>query len=334
LEHNNQKNSSVAEIAEIVVQRSVMTENLSHPSEDEALTCSYGVLEESSRNTISAGPTVQSPQYDDQIDTAKTSSLTEQEMLQIRRFLENTISQQLQHLRPLPAATSHDSADANSEYSEFPETTHAWAVFADKPQRRATSLDRFVGTVIIFFQLFTYALFVEEAIEDYQKGVVPVTISHDNCQAENELPYDNFQCEADATSHFDAVVAFTMLSIFLTPEILQALRAVKAAPCGSPTMIFALLAAFEVIAAFVAATVAISYQLFIGEVTDAIEVGVGLLFVRELSARAYHGIRHKGVKQYKTFGLIVGILLLIGFGVEATCQALFSVKQRRFGNAR
>lgn len=311
----------------------MMTNDNQSSSEDETLAYRYGVFEEpSSQNAVLQKQALEPSNNNDLPDRTHKMPLTEQELVHIRKILSITSSHSSEELLRLSKTASYDSADANSEYSEFPETTHAWAVFADKPQRRANRLDRCVGTVIIFFQLFTYALFVEEAIDDYQKGVVPVTISHDNCQAENELPYDNFQCEADVTSHFDAVVAFTMLSIFLTPDILQALRAVKAAPCGSPTMMFAMLAAIEVIAAFLAATVAISYRLFIGEVTDAIEVGVGLLFVRELSARAYHGIRHKGVKQYKAFGLVVGILLLIGFGVEATCEALFSVKND--GNSR
>jgi hypothetical protein len=246
------------------------------------------------------------------------SRLTKQEVMQIRRLLNNNSLKQT-------LATSA-STDANSEYSEFPQTTHAWAVFADKPQRNATKTDRFVGTVIIMFQLFTYTLFVMEAIEDYEKGVVPIMISHGNCQAQNENPNDNFTCEAEFTNHFDALVAFSMLSIFLTPEILQATRAVYAAPPLSQTMVFALLAAIEVLYAYVAATIAISYELYIGEVTDAIEVGVGLLFIRELSARAYHGIRHKGVKQYKTFALVVSSLILTAFVVELVCQAALSTQ--------
>ena len=236
--------------------------------------------------------------------------LTPHELRQLRRLLNNkNIINNLD-----------DETDADSEYSEFPETTHAWAVFADKPQRKATKMDRFVGTSIILFQLFTYSLFVVEALEDYQKGVVPVLISHQDCDASQEQPADNFQCEAEVTSNFDAVVAFFMLSIFLTPEILQALRAVRAAPRWTSTMVFASLAAIEVISAFVAAAIAISYQLYIGEVTDAIEVGVGLLFVRELSARAYHGIRHKGVKQYKSFAAMLISLIAGGLLVEATCE--------------
>jgi hypothetical protein len=252
------------------------------------------------------------------------SRLTKQEVMQIRRLLNSNNLKQ--------AIVASASTDANSEYSEFPETTHAWAVFADKPQRNATKTDRCVGTVIIMFQLFTYALFVLEAIEDYEKGVVPILISHGNCQAQNENPIDNFACEAEFTSNFDALVAFSMLSIFLTPEILQATRAVYAAPPMSQTMVFALLAAVEVLFAYVAATVAISYELYIGEVTDAIEVGVGLLFIRELSARAYHGIRHKGVKQYKTFALVVSSLILTAFVVELLCEATLSPQRLQYDN--
>ena len=252
------------------------------------------------------------------------SLLTKQEVMQIRQQLRN--NKQMMH------ATA--STDADSFYSEFPETTHAWAVFADQPQRNATRTDRLVGTLIIMFQLFTYTLFVMEALEDYEKGVVPIMITHSDCQAENEYPHDNFTCEAEFTNHFDAFVAFSMLSIFLTPEILQATRAVCAAPFFSHTMFFAGLAAIEVLYAYVAATIAISYELYIGEVTDAIEVGVGLLFIRELSARAYHGIRHKGVKQYKTFGVVVTSLILIAFVVEAVCSATVSSKRVQAYNNR
>ena len=233
------------------------------------------------------------------------------------------------------ASASMDDADANSEYSEFPETTHAWAVFAGKTNRKATKMDRIVGVAIISFQLFTYALFVAEALDDYQTRTVPVVTTHDQCWANDQQPSEeSLQCQADVTNHWDACVAFFMLSIFLTPEVLQAIRAVRAAPVSGTTgtMFFASLAALEVVCAFVAATIAISYQLYIGEVTDAIEVGVGLLFVRELSARAYHGIRHKGVKQYKAFFVMLVFLIFVGFLVEAICETVFG--ERNGGRRR
>jgi len=180
-----------------------------------------------------------------------------------------------------------------------------------------------------------------EAIKDYRQGSVPVLTSHGACLAhQGQLNNGNnnnndddgnnnnnnnsyFTCDAGFTNHFDAFVAFFMLSIFLTPDVLQAARAVAHAPFATPTMVFALLAGVEVVGAFLAATVAISYQLFIGEVTDAIEVGVGLLFIRELSSRAYQGIRHKGVKQNKSFFFMLTSLLTLGFLVEYFCESHF-----------
>lgn len=53
----------------------------------------------------------------------------------------------------------NDDDEADSNYTEYAETTHAWAVFADNPEKRATKFDRLVGTIIIIFQLFTYYLF-------------------------------------------------------------------------------------------------------------------------------------------------------------------------------
>ena len=101
---------------------------------------------------------------------------------------------------------SNEDDDADSNYTEYAETTHAWAVFADNPEKRATKFDRLVGTIIIIFQLFTYYLFARyetahpyicqclvglvivdsvahftqivhfsEAIEDYQLAAVPGT---------------------------------------------------------------------------------------------------------------------------------------------------------------
>lgn len=234
-------------------------------------------------------------------------SLSPQEIIRLRQLLNSP------------------DTDADSEYTEFAETTHAWAVFADNPEKRATKLDRFVGSVIIGFQLFTYYLFASEAIEDYQLGVVPVMVQHDVCEASNESPDGNFVCQAELTSHFDAFVAFFMLSIFLTPDFLQAFRAIRDAPMCTPTFAFASLAGLEVVCAYIAATIAISYNLYIGEVTDAVEVGVGLLFIRELSTRAYHGIRHKGVKQYKSFFSVLVVLVIIGFACEAIYERLFAV---------
>lgn len=238
-----------------------------------------------------------------------TSSLTPQEVARLRQLL-------------LTSPLQDD--DADSEYTEFAETTHAWAVFADKPEKRATKLDRFVGSVIIAFQLFTYYLFAAEAIEDYQLGQVVVKVSHDTCLASNEEPYQDFGCQAEFTSHFDAFIAFFMLSVFLTPDFLQAARAIRDAPLGTPTFVFACLAGVEVVCAYLAATIAISYNLYIGEVTDAVEVGVGLLFIRELSTRAYHGIRHKKGKQYKSFFIVLVLLVAIGFACEAIYERVFA----------
>jgi hypothetical protein len=210
-----------------------------------------------------------------------------------------------------------------SEYPEFAESTHAWAVFADNPKKTASTLDRFVGTLIIAFQLFTYWLFAKEAIEDYRKGIIPVMTSHAGCVASNEMPEENFTCEAEYTDNGDAFVAFFMLSIFLTADFQQAARAIRDAPVGTP-LAFACLAGVEIVCAFLSASISVSQKLYIGEVTDAVEVGVGLLFIRELSTRAYHGIKHKKEKNYRLFfGVIIGILL-IGLLAHPLCEALFA----------
>ena len=103
-------------------------------------------------------------------------------------------------------------------------------------------MDRIVGTAIIIFQCFTYWLFAQEAIEDYNSGEVAVTTTHSNCLAYNEEPQDNFTCDAEFTNDFDAFVAFFMLGIFLAGDFLQAGRVIRKAPTAT-TMIFACLAA-------------------------------------------------------------------------------------------
>ena len=175
------------------------------------------------------------------------------------------------------------------------------------------------------FQLFTYYLFAAEAIEDYERGAVPVLVTHRNCLASGLEPVENFQCDAEWTNNFDAAVAFFTLSVFLTPDLLQAFRAIQSAcnmiHVSKQSIFFACLAAVEVLGAILGAAIAISYQLYIGEVTDAIEVGVGLLFIRELSAQAYAGICYKGTnKEYRSFGLMLACLITAGFLVEAWCQ--------------
>lgn len=139
-----------------------------------------------------------------------TPTLSPHEVYRLRQLLQASPNQ----LMALAAAASSDTndTDADSEYSEFPETTHAWAVFADKTNRKATKMDRIVGTAIILFQLFAYGLFVAEAIEDYQSGTVPIFTTHDQCMAAGEQPNEELlQCEANVTNHFDACVAFFML---------------------------------------------------------------------------------------------------------------------------
>lgn len=219
------------------------------------------------------------------------------------------------------------SPSVDSDYPEFHESTHAWAVFADDPQKRAGPMERIVGVLIIAFQLVAYGLFAAEAIEDFQDGQVPVMISHKVCfESDEEVDVDSHDlvCEASFTNTLDAFVAYFMLSIFLASDMLQAFRAIRSAyPLCVPTL-FACFAALEVVCAFVAASIAVSYNLFIGEVTDAVEVGVGLLFIRELSQKTYSGIRHGNTKQYRMFFTVLAILLTAGMIMDPLCALIFA----------
>jgi hypothetical protein len=211
----------------------------------------------------------------------------------------------------------------DSDYTYFGESTHAWAVFADDPKRSAGQPQRLIGTMMIIFQLLTYRLFAVEAMEDYRSGRVAVTVQHADCLAANEQPEQNFSCEAEFTNKMDAFVAFFMLGIFLTGDLLQAGRVLAKAPWGVP-MCFAVLAAVEVVCAFLAASIAVSYSLFIGELTDAVEVGVGLLFIRELSQRAYAGIRYGKTKQYLQFFSVLTLLVVAGMCMDPAYAYLFA----------
>jgi len=253
--------------------------------------------------------------------------LTQKELVDIRQMLKQHSKKLRENIKKndiVPPETAPPLILKDSEYEEFSGSTHAWAVFADKTEKRATPCDRIVGVLIILFQLFTYFLFAKEALLDYKYSSVPVMVSHDLCQENNQVPVDNFTCEAMETNDLDNLVAFFMLGIFLSSDFLQAGRAIWNAPIdGTTTIIFAILAGTEVLCAYLSASIAISYNLHIGEVTDAVEVGVGLLFIRELSSRAYAGLRYKRQKQYMSFFIVVAVLLLGGFIIDPTLEAIF-----------
>lgn len=196
---------------------------------------------------------------------------------------------------------------------------------ADDPRKSATWQDRLVGVFIIAFQLYTYSVFAAEAIEDYQLGEVPVMIRHDACEASGYEPEENFQCQAEFTNGRDAFVAFFMLGIFLSGDMIQAIRVLVDAP-NIMGVFFALLAFLEVIGAFAAACLAVSYNLYIGEVTDAIEVGVGLLFIRELSSKTYAGIRNGKRRQYHEYIGCLVVLILIGMAMDPLCERWLAAK--------
>jgi len=214
----------------------------------------------------------------------------------------------------------------DSDYPLFEQSTHAWAVFADNPKKRAGKWERAVGLIIILFQLFAYRLFALEAIEDFKRGVVPVTIAHRDCLGADLQPDGNFSCLAEYTNTIDAFVAFFMLAIFLTKDFLQAGKVVRDTVGQGWSFLFAILAAVEVVSAFVAAGIAVSYHLFIGEVTDAVEVGVGLLFIRELSRQTYSGLKEgEGKsKQYKQFLAVLGILVVIGMFMDPLTARIYA----------
>ena len=110
------------------------------------------------------------------------------------------------------------------------------------------------------------------------------------------------------------------LCTFLASDVQQAVRAIAKAP-SKGGLVFAWFAALEVVCAFFAASISISQKLYIGEVTDAVEVGVGLLFIRELSTRAYHGIRQKKRKQYLFFFVVLLTLVILGLLMHPICRA-------------
>jgi hypothetical protein len=228
-------------------------------------------------------------------------------------------------------ARSCSTSTVNSDYPVFGKSTHAWAIYADAPKKRAGKLDRLVGIFIICFQLFTYYLFAAEAIEDFKEGQVPVTTSHMDCwSTENSPTEDQLVCEAGRTHDLDSFVAFFMLGIFLAADFIQAFKVIRIAECGSQT-IFAAFCVIEVVAAYLAATMAVAYQLYVGEVTDAVEVGVGLLFIRELSQRTYSGLQDsdegKGAKRYKVFFSVLGALVVVGMFTEHLCEFMLANKQ-------
>ena len=257
-------------------------------------------------------------------ETILPSALTLHEIEMLRKLLQSTNIPACESV--IYKCSSNATVDTmTSEYPQFSESTHAWALFADNPHKRASKVDRFVGTMIIFFQLFTYWIFAAEAIEDYEKGLVAVTTRHTTCLASNQEPQDNFTCEAEFTNNLDAFIAFFMLGIFLAGDVLQVNHVIQNVSSFVPLM-FAILAGIEVMAAFVAACISVSYHLYIGEVTDAVAVGVGLLFIRELSQQAYAGIRQGKTKQYKSFFTVLGILTACGMLMDPLCERLFAVK--------
>jgi hypothetical protein len=168
-------------------------------------------------------------------------------------------------------------------------------------------------------------MFAAEAILNFEKGTVAVSTPHATCLASDGEPGGNFMCEAEFTNTFDAFVAFSMLGIFLAGDVVQVVQIIHSAPFNA-SLIFATLAGIEVLAAFLSACIAVSYNLYIGEVTDAVGVGVGLLFVHDISHRAYAGIRQGETKQYKRFFTVFGILTLLGMLMDPLCKHSFAVR--------
>ena len=284
----------------------------------------------------STTPNRRSASYNSNVNVDSVlASLTTNEIYKLQQLLSEYDPRVGNDLKSI---ASKSSWSVDSDYPEFGESTHAWAVFADYPKynKRAGILERTVGTIIIVFQLFAYRLFAMEAIEDFQKGQVAVLIKHHDCinfdediNLYNNGEDVNLFCEASYTDTLDAFVAYMMLGIFLSEDCLQAIRAIKNAPLLSSAQFFALLAGVEVICAFLSASIAVSYNLFIGEVTDAVSVGVGLLFIRELSSKTYSAIRNRGnngknQRQYLNFFICLSVLLLVGMIMDPLSSYLFA----------
>lgn len=151
-----------------------MTEQSSAANGADAATTSYVKMQQQPESTT-----------DKQEWNGADGGLTVREMETLRKlFWRNTSARrpnQQQALDTSNIANDDDDIDRtdsnvtgdgtlDSEYPEFTESTHAWAIFAGNPKKRASRMDRLVGTMIIAFQLFTYWMFAAEAVEDYEKG--------------------------------------------------------------------------------------------------------------------------------------------------------------------
>lgn len=202
-----------------------------------------------------------------------------------------------------------------------------------------------VGLFIIAFQLYTYSVFAAEAIQDYAESQVPVMIDNNACRnmgEEGMIDLNNYnhyyndygssstllQCEANYTNTRDAFLAFFMLAIFLAADMIQAMRVLVDAPLGLGK-VFAFLAFAEVMGAFASACLAVSYELYIGEVTDAIEVGVGLLFIRELSQKTYAGVRNGKTRRYSTYFGVLVVLISVGMCMDPLCEHWLAPRHSR-----
>jgi len=266
---------------------------------------------------------------------SSVDQLSTLEIAKIRRILNNnnnsinrhdTFRQPQQQQQQQRRLMLEAKASVDSDETEFRKSTHAWCVSKEiDTNRPEKEMDRIIGAIIIGFQMFTYFLFAAEAIEDYQIGRVEVTTTHDYCLASDFAPQENFTCEAEKTYLGDAFVSFFMLGIFLAADVQQAIRSIYKAKSKSwLALAFAIFVALEVFCAFLAASISISQKLYIGEVTDAIEAGVGLLFIRELSTRAFRGMRKKKKKAYKSFFFVLFIIIGLGMLVHPVCETMIA----------
>ncbi|KAL9187710.1 hypothetical protein ACHAXT_006088 [Thalassiosira profunda] len=271
----------------------------------------------------------------DYVEMPSIAPLSPHEIAVIRRFLNSGdrggLSKEERSQTPMQdeqfRSSLQSAPSAESEQSEFRQTSHAWLIREESDRaalKQRNRIDRVVGALIVGFQLFTYYLFAIEAIEDYRQGPVAVYTTHGACLESGFSPEDNLLCDAEKAYPGDSFVSFFMLSMYLASDVQQALRSLKKATSWL-TLLSAAFVALEVLTAFIAASISISQKLYVGEVTDAIEAAVGLLFIRELSTRAYEGIKQqKKRRAYLSFFLVLVSGVVLGMLVHPICAALLA----------
>ena len=240
----------------------------------------------------------------------------------------------------------HDSEKPSAE-PYFKDTTTYWAIYAGTGDKLSTKegIDqltvwhRLVGLLVLCLQMYTSVVILHFVNDDFNKDEVPITVTWSDCDISSDtnfkLSTDQLKCESEVidttseiwTTFWGVGIVYTIYSTGPFINLYYVFQAIITSICETSVKqniipLFCALVAFVQTILFTGVGSYALYQsLYAGNILEAVERGVGLLWIQDIDDYVYMYFNYQdkevgrdeitGKQVLKGFVFVFGTMLVI-----------------------